>query len=123
MKKIHAAILVMLTIVTTLVLAGCSAERYGKGVDKGVSIIKVKDVFLTQDIAGKRVTLQGQISSQCGSNGCWFVLQDDTGQVFVNLAPNNMTVPPRMNKKALVTGIVYPVQDQLQIIAEGVEVR
>jgi len=51
------------------------------------------------------------------------VLQDDTGQVFVNLAPNNMTLPPRMNKTAKVTGIVYPVEGQLQVIAQGVEVK
>jgi hypothetical protein len=34
-----------------------------------------------------------------------------------------MTIPPRMNKSAKVTGIVYPVQGELQVIAEGVEVR
>ncbi len=114
--------IVALLLLTTALL-GCSAEKYGTGVDKSIPVSKVKDIFLDSGIVGKRVTLTGNISSQCGSNGCWFVLQDDTGQVFVNLAPNNMTVPPRMNKGAKVTGIVYPVQGQLQLIAEGVEVR
>lgn len=102
---------------------GCSAEKFGSGVDRGVPVVKVKDLILDGSAAGRKVTLNGKVSSQCGSNGCWFVLQDDTGQIFINLAPNGITLPPRMNKTAKVTGIAYPVQGELQIIAEGVEVR
>jgi hypothetical protein len=115
--------LVWLSVLAILSLLGCSAEKYGAGVDTKISAIKVKDIFLDNNPVGKKVTIAGKISSQCGSNGCWFVLQDDTGQVFINLGPNNMTLPPRMNKTAKVTGIVYPVQGELQVIAEGVEVR
>lgn len=118
-KKFVGIVLLLLTIA----LLGCGAEKYGAGVDKSISALKVKDIFLNRGIVGKKVTLTGNISSQCGSNGCWFVLQDDTGQIFVNLSQNNMTIPPRMNKTAKVTGIVYPVQGQLQVIAEGVEVK
>jgi len=121
MNKKFIGIVTLLLL--TMALLGCSAEKYGTGVDKSIPVLKVKDIFLDSGIVGKRVTLTGSISSQCGSNGCWFVLQDDTGQVFINLSQNNMTIPPRMNKAAKVTGIVYPVQGELQIIAEGVEVR
>lgn len=110
-------------IAVAMALLGCAAEKFGAGVDRGIPVLKVKDIFLDRSIVGKKVTLSGSISSQCGSNGCWFVLQDDTGQVFINLSPKNMTLPPRMNKQATVTGIVYPVQGELQVIAEGVEVR
>jgi uncharacterized protein YdeI (BOF family) len=123
MKRIYAAFLIAAVAVIAAALTGCSAEKYGAGVDNNVPVMKVKDVYLDRNIVGKKVTLSGTISSQCGSNGCWFVLQDETGQIFVNLAPRNMTVPPRMNKPAKVTGIVYPVQGELQVIAEGVEVR
>src|SRR3990172_7242442 len=105
--KIKTAVLLLFLSVALL---GCSAERYGSGIDKNYPVLKVKDVFLDSSIIGKPVTLEGKISSQCGSNGCWFVLQDETGQVFINLAPNNMTLPPRMNKSARVTGTVYPVE-------------
>lgn len=123
MKRISGVFLVFVTILTVISLAGCSAERYGSGIDKGTPQIKIKDVFLDGNIIGRPVTLEGRISSQCGSNGCWFVMQDDTGQIFINLAPNNMLLPPRMNKTAKVTGIVYPVQGELQVIAQGIEVR
>lgn len=104
-------------------LLGCASEKYGTAVDGKTPQVKVKDIFLDPGHLGKAVTVEGKISSQCGSNGCWFVLQDDTGQVFVNLAPANLTLPPRMNKTARVTGIVYPVKGELQVVAQGVEVR
>jgi hypothetical protein len=120
MKKSASLALIVLL---AFALLGCASEQYGAGIDKNIAAVKVKDIYLDSGVIGKTVTLQGTISSQCGSNGCWFVLQDDTGQVFVNLAPNNMTLPPRMNKTAKVTGIVYPVEGQLQVIAQGVEVK
>jgi hypothetical protein len=115
--------LVFQSVLVVFLLLGCSSEKFGAGVDTKITAIKVKDIFLDSNPVGRKVTVSGRISSQCGSNGCWFVLQDDTGQVFINLAQNNMTLPPRMNKTAKVTGIVYPVQGELQIIAEGVEVK
>lgn len=121
MKK---PVLMTITLLIAFALFGCAEpEKYGAGVDKSVQVMKVKDIFLDSSVVGKRVTLKGSIASQCASNGCWFVLQDDTGQIFINLGPANMTMPPKMNKVAKVTGIVYPVQGELQIIAQGVEVR
>lgn len=116
-------ILMVFLLVLFAAIAGCSAEQYGSGIDKGSPILKVKDIFLDRNVIGRAITLEGKISSQCGSNGCWFVLQDDTGQIFINLAPNSMTLPPRMNKAVKVSGVVYPVQGELQVIAKGVEVR
>lgn len=121
MKKYSVSVVILLFMLSFL--TACSSEKYGAGINRSLPPMKVKDIFLDSSLIGKPVTLEGKISSQCGSNGCWFVLQDDTGQVFINLAPNNMTVPPRMNKTAKVTGVVYPVQGELQIVAEGVEVR
>lgn len=120
MKK---TVLFLIIIAFAAMLSGCSSEKYGTGIDSKTPDLKVKDVFLNNNLIGKTVTLNGKISSQCGSNGCWFVLQDDTGQIFINLGPNNMSIPPRMNKTAKVTGIVYPVQGELQVIAQGVEIR
>ncbi|MBI5100749.1 MAG: DNA-binding protein [Nitrospirae bacterium] len=120
MRKIFMTVM---AAAVALSLAACSAEKYGAGVDKKIAQVKVKDIFLDSNPVGKKVTLKGRISSQCGSNGCWFVLKDDTGQIFINLGPNNMTLPPRMDKEAKVTGTVYPAQGELQVAAEGVEVR
>lgn len=120
MKKI---IVCLSIVVIASAFIGCSSEKFGAGIDRNSPGKKVKDVFLDSGLIGKAVTLEGRVSSQCGSNGCWFVLQDDTGQIFINLAPNNMTLPPRMNKTARVTGLVYPFEGEIQLVAQGVEIR
>ena len=54
---------------------------------------------------GENVTFNGTISSQCGS-GCWFIISDDTGDLYVTLRANNFVIPPAMGKKATVIGQV-----------------
>ncbi|TAN45081.1 MAG: DNA-binding protein [Nitrospirae bacterium] len=115
--------IIVSAIIVLLALAGCSAEKYGLDISKNAPVVKVKDVYLDMRLLGRDVTLEGKISSQCGSNGCWFVLQDDTGQIFINLAPSNLTLPPRLGKQSTVTGQVQVVQNELQIFAKGIEVR
>jgi uncharacterized protein YdeI (BOF family) len=113
---------IILTIVLGLALAGCAAEKYGSGVDSTVQKVKVKDIILYPELQGRKVTLEGRIVTQCMSNGCWFFLEDGTGQVFVNLAPRNFSLPANMGKSARVTGVVSMVKDGYQVIAEGVEI-
>lgn len=110
-------------LVILLGLVGCKSEKYGQGVDSNAPVVTVKDIFLRPEFRGKDVTVQGSISSQCQSNGCWFFLQDATGQIFINLSPNNMTLPDRMGKQVKVTGLVAVSRDMgYHLVARGVEV-
>ncbi|MCC6346280.1 MAG: OB-fold nucleic acid binding domain-containing protein [Nitrospirales bacterium] len=123
MDKKRVSLFVALFVGALIVLAGCSAEKYGRGIDAGAPVIMVKDIMLKPELQGRDVTIVGRISSQCQSNGCWFFLQDDTGQVFVNLQPENFVLPSRMGKRVRVTGTVTTDQQGYQIIARGVEVK
>ncbi|MEW6117300.1 MAG: OB-fold nucleic acid binding domain-containing protein [Nitrospirota bacterium] len=115
---------VMMVLVLGLFLSGCSAEKYGLGVDSSAPTVMVKDIILKPELQGQQVNIEGKIVSQCQSNGCWFFLQDESGQVFINLAPNNFALPSRMGKRVKVTGIVARGREGgYQIIARGVEVR
>ncbi len=58
-----------------------------------------------EQYVGQNVTFNGTITSQCGS-GCWFIISDDTGDLYVTLRANNFVIPPAMGKKATVTGLV-----------------
>ena len=120
MKKLY--ILFLILILLSFSTTGCSAEKYGAGIDKNIPLVKVKDVFLDNSLQGKMVTLEGVISTQCQSSGCWFFLSDGTGRVFINLAPKGFTLPPKTGKKAKVTGEVMRDQHNVQIIAHGVEI-
>lgn len=111
-------------LVVSFFLVACSGgERYGAGVDPGAPRVQVKDVFLRPDLMGKKVTLEGRITSQCASSGCWFYLQDETGQVFIDLSRNGFELPSLPNKTAIASGTVARNQQAFLLIATGVEVK
>jgi len=110
-------------IIALLFLAGCAAEKYGGQIRSDLPTIKVKDVILNPSLQGTAVNLEGNITTQCSSNGCWFFLDDGTGQLYINLAPKGFSIPPRTGKTAKLTGVVQPVEGGFQIIALGVEIR
>ena len=111
------------TLVATLILAGCGGEKYGAGVDASAQMVKVKDVFLKKNLLGQKITLEGKIVSQCQSNGCWFFLQDETGQLYIDMATNKFSLPSMPNKQVAASGTVAKSQNNLVLIATGVEVK
>lgn len=116
-------LLVIVTLSITLLLAGCSGEKYGAGIDSSAPKVKVKDLFLKQSLLGQKVTLEGKIGSQCQSNGCWFFLQDDTGQIYIDMATNKFSLPPMQNKQVTASGTVAKSQKNIILVATGVEVK
>lgn len=121
MKK---QLLLSLALLGILSLTSCTAEKYGPGGLTGhVKQVKVKDILMNADLAGQAVSVEGSIATQCTSNGCWFFVDDGTGKLFVDLSTNNFSLPPRIGKKAKVTGIANNSQDGMLLVASEVEVR
>ena len=116
-------LLLALTLVTTLFLAGCSNEQFGAGLDSSAPKVSVKDAFLNNNLLGQKVTLEGTIVSQCQSNGCWFYLKDDTGQIYIDLKTHNFTLPSMPNKLVAASGTVARAQNTVLLVASGVEVK
>lgn len=112
-------------LVVSIFLAACSGggEQYGAGVDPDAPKVQVKDIFLQPDLMGKKITLEGRIASQCTSNGCWFYLKDETGQVYIDLSRNGFALPSLPNKVAIASGTVARSQRALLLVATGVEVK
>jgi len=112
-------------LLVSLFLAACTGggDKYGAGVDPDAPRVQVKDMFLQPDLMGKTVTLEGRIVSQCSSNGCWFYLQDETGQVYIDLSRNGFELPSLPNKTAVATGTVARSQQAFLLIATGVEIK
>jgi uncharacterized protein YdeI (BOF family) len=71
-------------------------------------------------LIGKEVIMEGKIVQECGA-GCWFNLQDSTGIVYVDLAPNNIVIPQKVGSKAKVYGKVDKRSGVTYIIGSKVE--
>mgnify|MGYP001385529617 CR=1 FL=1 len=119
MKKLA----IVLTLILPLLLVGCKKEEYGAGVDTQAPKISVKDAFLKPELLGKSVVLEGKIVSQCQSNGCWFFLEDGTGQIYVDLSTNKFSLPAMSNKEVIASGTIARSQKSILLIASGVEVK
>jgi len=55
--------------------------------------------------SGIPVEVGGTIVSQCPA-GCWFIVDDGSGQLYVDLKPANMVIPPSVGKKVVARGTV-----------------
>jgi uncharacterized protein YdeI (BOF family) len=124
MKRVGTFLITAFLLVTTVLLVtGCAAEKYGADINKSAPLVKVKDVILNPSLQGQTVNLEGIITTQCQGDGCWFFLNDGTGQIFINLKPAGITIPPKTGKKAKVTGVVVNDSGNYLIIAHGVEIN
>lgn len=119
MKKLMLSILLL----SALTLTGCGGDKYGAGADANAPKVKVKDLFLQQSLLGQKVTLEGKVGSQCQSNGCWFFLQDETGQVYIDLSTNQFSLPAVPGKTVIASGTVVTSKQNILLVATGVEVK
>jgi hypothetical protein len=51
------------------------------------------------------------------------VLQDDTGQIYVDLSRNGFELPPMQGRAMAATGVVSSFRGTKMIVAEGVVLR
>lgn len=118
--------LIMAFLLVSLFLVGCSKEEvYGSGVNPQATAITVEDAFLKPQFLENEmpITIAGNIQTQCTSNGCWFVLRDATGQIFVDLARNNFTLPARGGREVNASGTLTVFNNNLMLVASGVAVQ
>lgn len=112
--------LLMAAALVAALVAGCSTgEKYG-ALNAAAPAVQVKDVLLDAANAGREVRLKGKITVQCASSGCWFFLQDGTGQILVDLQGLGLGLPQRSGKTAEVSGTVKVDREgQATIEAKG----
>jgi len=105
-------------LIALFLFFGCT-DKYGQ-IGENLPKVTVRDAVLQPDLVDREVRLEGKIITQCLSNGCWFILQDNTGKMVVDLKFLNLGLPQRTGKKVVVTGIVNRQEDgQVIISARG----
>jgi len=84
--------------------------------------VKISDIFENETAYhGKMIVVEGKIELECGA-GCWFVLNDGTGNIYVDILPNNFAIPQKSGEDARVYGEVTLKNGDPQIIGKMVEI-
>lgn len=77
---------------------------------------------IDDDDVGKTLAVEGEIVKQCPAVGCWFVVKDESGEVFVDLNPAGLHLErKRVGQKAYVTGRVVKQGRQFRLEAQHVQ--
>ena len=123
MKKILALCTLTIVAVTLLVWrAVAKPSRYGTftGAPKA-EIAKV--VADPKGFLGRTIQLEGTVTEQCKSMGCYFFFRSGNETLRVDVQEVAMTAPMREGKISRVEGQVVPYNDGYQFYASAVEFR
>jgi uncharacterized protein YdeI (BOF family) len=84
------------------------------------NVVKISDILENETAYhGKMVVIEGKIELECGA-GCWFVLNDAAGSIYVDILPNNFAIPQRSGEDARVYGEATLKNGEPQIIGKTV---
>lgn len=107
-------------ILSAIVITGCTTQSssalvVSPGVTNG-AIIKDPAAY-----EGRELVLKGKIAAECGS-GCWFLLDDGTGQLYVDLAENNFAIPQLQGSDVVMKGVIRVENGDPKLFATNVTV-
>jgi hypothetical protein len=89
--------------------------------EESPKILKIGDILGNPEgYGGQSVIVAGKIVSECPA-GCWFTLNDNTGTIYVDLAPSNLVIPQKRGAFATVYGKVVRKGSDAYIIGTKVE--
>ncbi|MBN2482829.1 MAG: DUF4920 domain-containing protein [Candidatus Omnitrophica bacterium] len=117
----------LLALFTGIILIiGCttnvSSESFGEPITEYTSV-PIRNILSNPgELSGKTVTVSGKIVRECPS-GCWFNLNDTTGEIYVDIKPSGFAIPQMVGKKVVVQGTVSARTGNTSLIGQGVELQ
>jgi len=107
-------------IIIAICISGCFAQQPENQTPVAPEKVTISNLLNSADkFTDKPVSVEGKITSQCGS-GCWLIMSDSNGDLYVNLKPNNFVIPPAMGKKVTVVGKVVVKDNDMALIGSSV---
>ena len=99
-----------------------SANHFGPAFGSS-SQLQIKDLYANPNTGFTgSVNIQGKITRQCPSSGCWFYLEDESGkQVKVELGHMGLKFPQWVGKTAKVEGKLLKVKDGFELVGDAAE--
>lgn len=84
--------------------------------------VKIQDIVKNEPaFDGQYVVIEGKIDSECGS-GCWFIVDDGTAQLYVDILPSNFVIPQKRGSQVKVYGKVTTRDNDPLLIGKVVEI-
>lgn len=124
LKASRMAVLIVAVLCPACFLSGCGSKTklYGQPIVEK-NITPIGDILANPaQFSGKTVKIQGKIAQECPS-GCWFMLQDESGTLYVNIHPSNLVIPQAIGHQASVAGVVEKEGAKVSLIGNGVELK
>jgi uncharacterized protein YdeI (BOF family) len=118
------AIVIFVTLTLSLPLCGCGPKTglYGQAITE-TETIQIGDILASADrFAEKTVRIEGKIIEECPAGG-WFMLEDSTGVILVNLHPSYFAIPQAVGHRAIAQGVVQKEGTRIEVIGKGVQLR
>jgi uncharacterized protein YdeI (BOF family) len=118
MKRV--ALLVLLLVALTVISSCAKKVGYGAPIKPDLNFVRIADILTDpKPFLDKEIGLEGKITLECGS-GCWFQMNDGSGEILVDLAPASFAIPQMPNRTVTVMGNVVEDEERIVIHASGV---
>lgn len=112
--------LILITMAAMVIQAVHAAEEPAELKNETV---KIQDIVKNEPaFDNKYVVIEGKIDSECGS-GCWFIVDDETAQLYVNINPSNFVIPQRRGSNVKVYGKITTSNGDPEMIGKIVEIN
>ena len=111
-----------LILITLIAMAAQSVQAADEPAELNGDVVKIQDIVKNEPAYdGKDVVIQGKIEIECAS-GCWFVLNDGSASLYVNILPSNFVIPQKSGSDAKVYGKVAIKNGDPTLIGKIVEI-
>jgi len=85
-------------------------------------VVNIQDIITNEPAYdGKNVLIEGKIETECPS-GCWFILNDGSASLYIDILPSNFVIPQKSGRQAKVYGEVTTKDNDPMIVGKFVEI-
>ena len=111
-----------LVIVALMVLIVHAVQAKEEPTELNSEVVEIQEILQNESAYdGKYVLIEGIIDTECPS-GCWFILNDGTASIYVDILPNNFVIPQKRGSNAKVYGKVTTREGDPMMIGKMVEI-
>lgn len=115
----------VLIITGTIFIAGCISQEQSQSAGSTAvrTPLTITDIGKISEnprqYNGTSVSIRGKITLECAS-GCWFILKDETGTIYVILSQDNFAIPQLQGQTVTAQGTVLVTNGDTSILANRV---